>query len=76
MTFPPKSRMDREAHERFMAELLARDQARRALAEPEIARKEARLAEARARLAELNGDIERLEAEIEQARSDAAEGEA
>jgi hypothetical protein len=65
--------MSLEDHRRRMAELYAADKARRAEAEPEIARKEAALAREQARLARLQVEAQALEGELEQARSDIGE---
>lgn len=62
-----------EEHRRRLAEILSVDQARRAVAEAEIARKEAILLAEMARLARMKADADALEAELEQARREAAE---
>ena len=56
--------MDRDQHQAWLAELAAEDRQRRAIAVPELARKEAALREARASLANSEAVIRELEAEL------------
>ena len=62
--------MDKDEHRRWLAQLAAADRARRAEAEPEIARKEALLARERARLTAAEAARADLERELDAARRD------
>ena len=63
----------REQNRRRLAEMAAEDRRRRAVAEPEIARKEAALAGARADLARVNEQNALLEAELDDLKTDPAD---
>jgi hypothetical protein len=63
--------MDREEHRAWLAQLAAEDRRRRALAEPEIARKEALLKQAQAKLAATHAAIADTRAALDQARREA-----
>ena len=65
----------REENRRRLAELAAEDRLRRAVAEPEIARKEAALARARADLARVNAENALLEAELDGVEAEPAPDE-
>ena len=69
--YPP---MNREEHKAWLAQLAAEDRRRRALAEPEIARKEALLKQAQAKLAATQAAIADTRAALDQARRDADDG--
>ena len=60
----------REENRRRLAEMAAEDRRRRAVAEPEIARKEAALAQARADLARVDEANAALEAELDALTAD------
>ena len=65
--------MDRKEHQAWLAQLAAEDRCRRALAEPEIARKEALLRQAQARLDATHAAIAETQAALDDARRDADE---
>ena len=66
----------REENRRRLAEMAAEDRRRRAVAEPEIARREAALAQARADLARVDEANTALEAELDALKSDPANDDA
>jgi hypothetical protein len=65
--------MSRSPFAPLTPEMLAEDRARRALAEAEIARKEAALADAEGRLAATRADIREMETELDGVRRNADE---
>ena len=68
--------MDRAAHQAWLKGLAEEDRRRRAAAEPELARKEARLRAERERLASAQAAIAHIEAELEEARREADDPDA
>ena len=66
--------MDRKEHQAWLAQLAAEDRRKRALAEPEIARKEALLRQAQARLDTTHAAIAETQAALDDARRDAEDG--
>jgi hypothetical protein len=60
--------MNRTEHQAWLAQLAAEDRRRRALAEPELRRKEALLRAAEAKLEATKGALQEAQAELEQAR--------